>query len=341
MVDRHLRERLEDPARDLVGARDPTEDVEQDRLDLRVAGDDLQRVDDALRVAAAAEVAEVRRLAAGQGDDVERRHREPGPVREDADRSVELHVGDALLARGALLGRIGLGIAHLPDVGVPEEGVVVDGELRVERLDLAGGRDDQRVDLAEHRVELDEGLVQLPDDRRDLLLLLRVLDAGAVDQPPRLPGLEALERVDVQADERVGARGRNLLDVHAALRREHEQRLLRAAVEGDREVVLLGDIGGGLDPELADDVAADVEAENLLRALLRLVRPLGELDPARLAAPAGQHLRLDDDLARRAPAPPRAPLPGSSPAGPRRPGCRRAGRAPCPGTRRDPSRGRA
>ena len=81
VVDRHLRERLQDPARDLVGARDPAEDVEQDRLDLRVAGDDLQRVDDALRVAAAAEVAEVRRLPAGQRDDVERRHREPGAVR--------------------------------------------------------------------------------------------------------------------------------------------------------------------------------------------------------------------------------------------------------------------
>src|SRR4029077_8370819 len=142
-------------------------------------------------------------------------------------------------------------------------------------------------DLAEHRVELDEGLVQLSDDSRDLPLLLRVVDAGAVDQPPRLPGLEALEGVDVQADERVGARGRNLLDVHAARRREHEQRLLRAAVEGDREVVLLGDIGGGLDPEPADDVAADVKAENLLRALLRLVRSLGALYPPALAAPRG------------------------------------------------------
>ena len=37
----------------------------------------------------------------------------------------------------------------------------------------------------------------------DLLLLARVVDAGAVDQPPRLVGLEALERVDVQARERV------------------------------------------------------------------------------------------------------------------------------------------
>ena len=86
MRDRHLVERLEDPARDLVAAGDPAEDVEQDRLHLRVAGDDLERVDDALRVAAAAEVAEVRRAAAGERDDVERRHGEPGAVAEDPDR---------------------------------------------------------------------------------------------------------------------------------------------------------------------------------------------------------------------------------------------------------------
>src|SRR5581483_1129731 len=112
----------------------------------------------------------------------------------------------------------------------------------------------------------------------------------------RLPRLEALERVDVQPDERVRARSRDLLDVHPALRREHEQRPLRAAVEGDRQVVLLRDLGRGLDPELADEVAADVEPENLRRALLRLVRAVGQLDPARLAAPSRQHLSLDDDL---------------------------------------------
>ena len=38
----------EDPARDLVAARDPAEDVEEDRAHLRVARDHLERVDDAL-----------------------------------------------------------------------------------------------------------------------------------------------------------------------------------------------------------------------------------------------------------------------------------------------------
>ena len=107
--------------------------------------------------------------------------------------------------------------------------------------------------------------------------------------------MEALERVDPQLDERVGALLGHLLDLHAALRREHVERLLGAAVEREREVVLLRDVGGRLDPELADDVPPDVEPEDLLRALLRLVRVRGELDPARLAAPAGEDLGLDDD----------------------------------------------
>ena len=41
----------------------------------------------------------------------------------------------------------------------------------------------------------------------------------------------------------------------------------------------------------------DVESEDLRGLLLGVVGPVGELDTARFAPPAGQHLRLDDDLA--------------------------------------------
>ena len=44
-------------------------------------------------------------------------------------------------------------------------------------------------------------------------------------------------------------------------------------------------------------MAVDVQAEDRLGVLRGLVGRVGELDPARLAAPAGQHLGLDDDLA--------------------------------------------
>src|SRR5918999_768020 len=46
---------------------------------------------------AAAGIEEVRRLAAGLRDHVERRHHEPGAVAQDADVAVELDVGQAAL----------------------------------------------------------------------------------------------------------------------------------------------------------------------------------------------------------------------------------------------------
>ena len=165
----------------------------------------------------------------------------------------------------------------------------------------------------------------------------RVTDTGAVDEPTRLPRVEALQGIDVKPNECVRALVGNLLDLDSTLRREHEQRLLDATVEREREVVLLRDVGRLLDPEPLHDVALDVETDDVLRVLLGLVRARRELDATCLAAATGQHLRLDDDraaehlgrltgLARRGREPPR-----------RRPGSRRAGTAPCPDTRRDPS----
>src|SRR4029078_3909350 len=112
-----------------------------------------------------------------------------------------------------------------------------------------------------HRVSLDKAALDLLDDAEDLLLLTVILDPRAVDQAARLVRLEALARVDVQERERVRGRGRALLDLDTALSGEHEQRLLRPAVEREREVVLLRDVRGALDPELAGHVAPDVEAE--------------------------------------------------------------------------------
>ena len=87
-----LGERLDQAARDLVAARDAAEDVEEDRLDLRVGEHHLDGGRDRLGVRAAARVEEVRRLAARLRDDVERAHHEPGAVAEDADVAVELDV---------------------------------------------------------------------------------------------------------------------------------------------------------------------------------------------------------------------------------------------------------
>ena len=105
--------------------------------------------------------------------------------------------------------------------------------------------------------------------------------------------LEAEQRVDVQAGDRVRVVVGDLLDVHPALRREHHERLLGRAVEDDRRVVLGGDVRGRLDPDLVHGEAADVHAEDRAGVLLGLAAVLRDLDAAGLAAAADQHLRLD------------------------------------------------
>jgi hypothetical protein len=101
----------------------------------------------------------------------------------------------------------------------------------------------------------------------------------------------------MESCERIGVLLGNLLDLDAAFGRQYEQRLLRATIERDREVVLLRDVRGPLDPELVDDVPTDVESQDRARLLLRVGGIVRELDAAGLAATAGQDLRLDDDRA--------------------------------------------
>jgi len=86
-----------------------------------------------------------------------------------------------------------------------------------------------------------------------------------------------------------------LLDLHAALDRAHGQVGAVGAVEQDGEVELLRDARTFGDHHGAHDVALDVEAEDLLGTLLRLVGGPCELDAASLAATAGLDLRLHDD----------------------------------------------
>ena len=261
---------------------------------MRVGEDHLERRDDLLGLRTAADVQEVRGAAAGLCDDVESRHHEARPVPQDAHLAVELDVGHAALAGHLLLRISRLHVAHGSGVRVLVERVVVDRDLGVERAQHALRRHDQGVDLDEHRVLRAEAAVERLQDLRDLLVLLR-RDPGRERELARDPWVVAGERIEVHPRERLRTLRRDLLDLDAALRREHQQRPLGAAVEGDREVVLTLDLGGLLDPEPPHDVAGDVEPEDVTGELLRLVRVLRELDAAGLAAPAGQHLRLDDD----------------------------------------------
>src|SRR4051812_14261893 len=96
------RERLHDPVRDGVAGGDAAEDVDEHAPDLGVAQDDLQPVGHHLGAGAAADVEEVGRLRrpgelrAGVRDHVEGAHDQARAVPDDAHRTVELDVVQAL-----------------------------------------------------------------------------------------------------------------------------------------------------------------------------------------------------------------------------------------------------
>ena len=74
---------------DDVALHDAAEDVDQDRLQLRVLQHDLERLGHLLGRGAAAHVEEVGGRAAVELDDVHGRHREAGAVHQAADVAVE------------------------------------------------------------------------------------------------------------------------------------------------------------------------------------------------------------------------------------------------------------
>ena len=148
-VDLHPIERLHDPVRHFFALRDAAEDVDEDRPHVGVAGDHLERAGHHVGVRATADVEEVRGRPADLVHDVDGAHREPGAVRDHADESVEPDVLQPALVRELLARVAHLRRVVLDVVGVAEHRVVVERDLRVERVHAAVGREDQRVDLHE------------------------------------------------------------------------------------------------------------------------------------------------------------------------------------------------
>ena len=152
-------ERLDDALGDLLAAGDAAEDVDEDRS---------SRFWSKLITSSAAAITSAlapppmsRKLAARAADlvdDVERAHRQPGAVGDDADRAVEADVLQVVLA-GHLLALVELlGGPVLVPLGMAERGVVVEADLGVEGVHAAVGPQDQRVDLGQVAVALGEAV---------------------------------------------------------------------------------------------------------------------------------------------------------------------------------------
>jgi hypothetical protein len=298
-LDRELRQRGLDAVGDIVGAGDPAEDIEQDGLDLGIAGDDPEGVDDLLRIRAAADIQEVGRLAAVVLHQVHGGHGQAGAVDHAADVAVELDEGEPGMAGRYLGGGLRRLVPQRGQVGTPVEFVVVNGDLGVQCQHRAVRRGHQRVDLGERRPIGHEGAIERRHDLRRGAGLggIRVqLEA----QPKRLMWHQPVARVDGQLEDLLRGLRRDLLDVDPARRAHHQQRPLRFPIHDQAHIGLGRDVGRG-HHHLLDGESLDQHAEDSTGVGLRLRRRGRQLHPARLAAAPGVDLCLHHHGAANAP----------------------------------------
>ncbi len=170
-----------------------------------------------------------------------------------------------------------------------EEGVVVEVDLGVEADEAAGLGDDQRVDLEEAHVLLDEGLVERGDQLvagRDLGTGKPEAEGDAAPEMRRVAG----RRVDMDGDDLLRCLGGDLLDIHAAGLGGDEGDAAGRTVDQDREIELARDLRAFLDIEPVDGAAGrpglvgdQRAAKHLLDLGHHLVDRFGEADAALLA----------------------------------------------------------
>ena len=149
----------------------------------------LNAARDALLGRAAAHVQEVRGLAAVQLDQVHGRHGEPGAVHHAGDIAVERHIVELMLRRLALHRILLRVIPQGRQVLVPEQRVVLDVDLGIERQQIAVAGDDQRIDLHQAGIAFQ---IQPVERVRDLAEL-RDLRAAQPQSERQLPRLEILQ----------------------------------------------------------------------------------------------------------------------------------------------------
>src|ERR1039457_5864968 len=291
-------DRRDDPVSYRVAGGDAAEDVHEHAAHAGVGQHDLQAVRHHVGGGAAADVEEVGRpdpaeRLAGVGHHVQGGHDQPGPVADDADLAVELDVVE-VLRQGPGLDRVGVGDVVEAGVLLAERGGVIQRHLAVDREHLAVLGKRHRVDLDQRGVFVGEHgpepFGQQGSARRGL-----GRDAAGRDDLRGLGAVHAGQRRHRDPGHRLRATVRDLFDLHAALDRADRQEGAVGPVQQERQVVLGRDVDRLGDQHRVHGVALDVHAENLAGLGVGLVRALGQLHAAGLAAPAGLHLRLHHD----------------------------------------------
>jgi hypothetical protein len=105
--------------------------------------------------------------------------------------------------------------------------------------------------------------------------------------------LQPEQRVQRQPQDGVGVGARRLLDLDAAFGAGDDGHRPRATIENEAQVELFGNVRRRRDQDGLHRHALDVQADDLVRPLLCLVRRRRQLHATRFAASADQDLGLD------------------------------------------------
>ena len=167
---------------------------------------------------------------------------------------------------------------HLdPQVGVPEHGIVVHGEVAVGRIDLTGLGADQGIHLGRTRIIGTGHTVEPGQQLRDLEQQLPC-DAGAADEVPDLILPHAREDVDGHAGDLLRMGLRDLLDPGAAHGAEHEERRLGGVVDDQTGEILVRDRQFLLHEDRVHHEVLDPGAQQLTGLGLGFLRRVSETD---------------------------------------------------------------
>ena len=192
-------------------------------------------------------------------------------------------------------------VAHLGPLGMAEVGVVVEGDLAVERHHLAALGDHQRVDLEQRAILAEEALVERVHQLGEGLHRVLLAQSEREGDLPHLERCQPEQRIDVRRDDLLGMGGSHFLDLHAALGRGDDRDATLGAIDQHGQVELARDVEPLLDvqpPDLlplgAGLLGHELHAEHLRRRRDGRSHALAHLDPAALATPAGVDLGFDD-----------------------------------------------
>ena len=292
---------FDDAVGDVVAAVDAAEDVDEDALCLSAFEHDVKGGCDLLGGGVAADVEEVRGLAAAVLEHIDGRHGKTRAVDHACNVAAEVDVVESVRGGFEFLRIFFAVVAELGDVGVAVECAVVKVELGVEGNDVVVLGDDERVDLDLRAVLADEGGVETLHERRGFAHC-RCGDVDGVCHARRLERHEPDDRVDVLLDDLLGVLFGDLFDLDAALLGAHHDDAGAEAVNNEGEVKFFFDLRSLFDEQAVDDLALGSRlmrderlAEQFARVAAHFVGRLCDLDAARFAAAARVDLCLDDD----------------------------------------------